>query len=148
MEPNFELETILRHIRVQHGSIRVYSELMKQLEEEYNALQQIFTIGVVKPELESTNFYDEYMRASAEAAKEVLNEMPRSNPELFECDQSHISYDTYECNEIEEEELNIVDDAEPEECIKIIETTDKETSVKSGTVNVVKEKARRIKKKH
>ena len=151
MEPNFELETVLRHLRVQHGSIRVYSELMKQLEEEYNALQQIFTIGVVKPELESTNFYDEYMRASAEAAKEVLNEMPRSNPELFECDESHISYDTYECNEIEEEELNIVDDTEPEECIKIIETTDKDTSVKSAknaTVNVVKEKAKRIKKKH
>ena len=114
------------------------------------AINKIEVCEIVKQELESTNFYDEYMRASAEAAKEVLNEMPRSNPELFECDQSHISYDTYECNEIEEEELNIVDDAEPEECIKIIETTDKETSVKSAKnaiVNVLKEKGKRIKKK-
>jgi hypothetical protein len=159
MEPNFELETVLRHLRIQNGTIRVYSELMKQMEEEYTALQQIFTPEIFRRGLsslpESTNFYDEYMRASAEAARQVLNEIPQTNPELFQCDQSEISCDTYNEVEINTEDdelaMNIVDEMEPEECIKIIETTDKDMSVKSiknGPVNVVKEKAKRIKKKH
>lgn len=154
MESIIDLETVLRQLRIQHGSVNVYNVLMKQLEEEYVALQQIFAPEFLRRALgvanDTNNFYEEYMRASAEAAKEVLNEIPRTNPELFECDESQISCDTYDDNmNIDEEELaiNIVDDEEDQE-IKIVDTeVEPKKNVKNATVNVVKEKAKRIKKK-
>ena len=155
MENIIDLETVLRHLRVQHGTVTVYNELMKQLEQEYVALQQIFAPEFFRRALgvssDTNSFYDEYMRASAEAAKEVLNEIPRTNPELFECDESHISCDTYEELDIqpsdEDMAINIVDDEEDQE-IKIVDTEiEPKKNVKNATVNVVKEKAKRIKKK-
>lgn len=157
MEMDNELETVLRHLRVQYGTIQVYSELMKQMEQEYGILQQIFGPEMVRrPPMEYSAtmqdndvFYHEYLRASAEAAQQVLNEVGHTNGELFECDQSEISCDTYEVNELqvnEEEQMNIVDEEEQE--IKIVETEmETKKTNKNSTVNVVKEKGKKIKKK-
>ena len=116
---NKDLIEDLNHLRIRYGTTNIYRTLMKQMRDEFEELSSIFgvssnthptsTFFATSPE----NYYAEFMKASAEAAHDVLQEQHPVFPTSFYDEDASIEAQSIHGDEFslcpEEEEDNIED---------------------------------------
>lgn len=116
---NKELQEDLNHLRIRYGTSNVYRTLMKLLREEYEELSSLFcsssnsnptsTFYPTSPQ----DYYAEFMKASAEAAHDTLQEYTPVPTTFYDLETESVNDESsiLEAEELTlEEEMKLIDD--------------------------------------
>lgn len=110
---NKDLTEDLNHLRIRYGTSNVYRTLMKLLREEYDELSSLF--GVSSGTHPTSTFYPtspqdyyaEFMKASAEAAHDTLQEYTPAPASYYDLETESVND---ESNSLEAEEFTLEDE--------------------------------------
>lgn len=116
---NKDLQEDLNHLRIRYGSSNVYRTLMKLLREEYEELSSLFGVGTNSHPTSTfyptspQDYYAEFMKASAEAAHDVLQEQHPAPASYYDLETESVNDESNSLKAEEftlEDEMKLIDD--------------------------------------
>lgn len=109
----------LNHLRIRYGSSNVYRTLMKLLREEYEELSSLFGVGTNSHPTSTfyptspQDYYAEFMKASAEAAHDTLQEYTPAPASYYDLETESVNDESSSMEAEEftlEDEMKLIDD--------------------------------------